>query len=294
MRFYIDLEATRFSNRIISIGISAENGNTYYSLVKPGGKVKADKFITALTGITNEMLAAAPSADEVFNQVFDFIELNNNTFPPEYYVYGNSDICFFEHTVKYMKDTRAIVCAQAIMGNLIDYSAEVKKFFGFDTDVALRKVYMLVQHKTELIQKHNALEDARMLQSVVENMSRKCKPEDKETVLAIPSQPRLIARKKAPQQFNDWNNYTKFEAPTGATEDDYFIKATDQHSKEVKYFKDYETAVLWTIKYIAKRVSPKNEDHIKKIKSAIEDSITKKKCRYNCFWELNGEKSNDS
>lgn len=294
MRFYIDLEATRFSNRIISIGISAENGNTYYSLVKPGGKVKADKFITALTGITNEMLAAAPSADEVFNQVFDFIELNNNTFPPEYYVYGNSDICFFEHTVKYMTDTRAIICAQAIMGNLIDYSTEVRKFFDFDTDVALRKVYMLIQHKTELVQKHNALEDARMLQSVVENMSRKCKPEDKETVLAIPSQPRLIARKKAPQKFNDWNNYTKFEAPTGATKDDYLIKAIDQHSKEVKYFKDYETAILWTIKYIAKRVSPKNEDHIKRIRMAIEDSITKKKCRYNCFWELNGEKSNDS
>jgi DNA polymerase III epsilon subunit-like protein len=84
MRFYIDLEATRFSNRIISIGVVAENGKSYYSLVKPAGKVKVDKFITALTGITNEMVAAAPTADEVFNQVFDFIELNNNTFPPEY------------------------------------------------------------------------------------------------------------------------------------------------------------------------------------------------------------------
>lgn len=286
MRFYIDLEATRFSNRIISIGISAENGNTYYSLVKPGGKVKADKFITALTSITNEMLAAAPSADEVFNQVFDFIELNNNTFPPEYYVYGNSDSCFFEHTVKYMTNTRAIICAQAIMGNLIDYSSEVKKFFGFETDVALRKIYMLIQHKTELVQKHNALEDARMLQSVVENMSRKCKPEDKETVLAIPSQPRLIARKKAPSKFLEWDNFTRLDAPTGATEDNYLIKAVDQNNGAVKYFNDYDTAALWIIKYLAKKLSPKSEEHMNRVKKAIRDGAENKKCRYNCYWEI--------
>jgi DNA polymerase III epsilon subunit-like protein len=286
MRFYIDLEATRFSNRIISIGVVAENGKSYYSLVKPAGKVKVDKFITALTGITNEMVAAAPTADEVFNQVFDFIELNNNTFPPEYYVYGNSDGCFFEHTIKYMTDTRAIICAQAIAGNLIDYSAEVKKFFSTETDIALRKVYMIIQHQTELVQKHNALEDARMLQSVVENMNRKCRPEDKEAMLAIPSQPKLITRKRAPSKFLEWDNYTRADAPTGATEDNYLIKATDQNNGTAKYFNDYNTAALWIIKYLAKKLSPKNEEHVNRVKKAIRDGAENKKCRYNCYWEI--------
>ena len=46
MKFYLDFEATRFSNRIISVGCVAENGKTFYSLVKPGKKKKVDKFIT--------------------------------------------------------------------------------------------------------------------------------------------------------------------------------------------------------------------------------------------------------
>ena len=29
MKFFMDFEATRFSNRIISIGCGAENGNTF-------------------------------------------------------------------------------------------------------------------------------------------------------------------------------------------------------------------------------------------------------------------------
>ena len=54
MRFFVDFEATQFSNRIISIGCVAANGNTFSTLVKPGKK-KITKFITDLTGITNEI-----------------------------------------------------------------------------------------------------------------------------------------------------------------------------------------------------------------------------------------------
>ena len=68
MKFYLDFEATRFSNRIISIGCVAENGATFYTLVKPGDKKKVDKFITELTGITNEMLATAPDSDAAYIQ----------------------------------------------------------------------------------------------------------------------------------------------------------------------------------------------------------------------------------
>lgn len=284
MNFFIDLEATRFSNRVISIGCSAGNGATFSTLVKPVNKAKVDKFITDLTGITNEMLADAPTADEAFNQLFDFIELNSDGTEPMYYAYGNSDADFIRHTVRYMTDPRACVCAQAIMGNLIDYAVTVKQFFKAPNDLALRKVYMLIQSQKEFEQKHDALEDALMLQTVVEQLHKKCKPEDKSTIMSMASQakPKIS---KAPAIFVEWNNSSKWEAPTGADENNYIIKAQDQHSKEIKYFNDLTTASLWIIKYVARNMSPKNAEHVNRVRNAIVAASESKKCRYNCYWE---------
>ena len=291
MKFYLDFEATRFSNRIISIGCAAENGNTFYTLVKPVNKAKVDRFITELTGITNEMLAAAPTADEAFNQLFDFIELNSCGIAPEFYCYGDSDAVFIQHTVKYMEDTRACMCALAIGGNLIDYANTVKKFFVVKSDMALRKVYMLIKAKEELIQKHNALEDALMLQCVVENLESKCCPEDKDTILAMPSQNKPKVGSKAPLIFQEWNksNVSKWDANTLADENCWMFKCVDQHSRDVKYFDSAETAALWIIKYIARNMSPKNAGHIKKIAAAVAAAPQSGKCRYNCYWEYNPE-----
>ncbi len=288
MKFCLDFEATRFSNRIISIGCVAENGATFNTLVKPGDKKKVDKFITELTGITNEMLATAPDADTAFNMLFDFLEENSDGTPPEYYCYGDSDAMFLEHTIKHMSDTQACVCAQAIAGNLIDYAAVVKKFFVAKSDLALRKVYMLIKSQDELVQKHDALEDALMLQTVIENLYDKCKPEDKDTILAMPSQKRP-ALKKAPALFQEWNSAPKWEADTRADANNWVLKCTDQHSGEVKYFNNSNTAALWVIKYIARNVSPKNADAVKKIENAIFSAPQSGKCRYNCYWEYNPE-----
>ena len=288
MKFFIDFEATRFSNRIISIGCVAENGNTFYSLVKPVNKAKVDKFITELTGITNEMLAAAPSADEAFNQLFDFIELNSCGIAPEFYCYGESDATFIKHTVKYIEDTRACLCAMAIGGNLIDYANTVKRFFVAKSDMALRKVYMLIQAKDELVQKHDALEDALMLQCVVENLETKCKPEDKETILAMPSQKKPKIN-KAPSIFQQQSGQGKWEANTNADENKWMFKCTDQHSGNVKYFDSADTATLWIIRYIARNVSPKSTEHRQRIANAVMGAVDSGKCRYNCHWEYNPE-----
>ena len=276
MNFYLDFEATRFSNRIISIGCVADNGNTFSTLVRPVNKAKVDKFITELTGITNEMLVDAPSADEAFNQLFDFIELNNDGKEPIYYCYGNTDADFIKHTVKYMEDTRACICAQALQGTMIDYAATVKKFFIAKSDLALRKVYMLIQAQENLVQKHDALEDALMLQTVVENLHDKCKPEDKDTILAMPSQ-RRPKEKKAPTLFQSWNEQTKWEANTNADEEHWMFKCVDQHSGQVKYFNDVNTAALWIIKYIARNVSPKKVEAVQKIERAVISAFENKK-----------------
>ena len=228
MRFFLDFEATRFSNRIISIGCVSDNGDTFQTLVKPVNKAKVDNFITELTGITNDMLDNAPTADEAFNQLFDFIELNNDGKTPQYFCYGNTDAFFIKSTVKYMTDVRACICAQAIAGNLIDYADTVKKFFVAPHDLALRKVYMLIKSQDNLVQKHDALEDALMLQTVVKNLYNKCKPEDKETIFAMPSQKsHKIEKQKAPETFLKWDNVSKWEVNTGADKNNWMLKCVD-------------------------------------------------------------------
>lgn len=291
MNFYLDFEAMRFSNRIISIGCVAGNGETFSTLVKPDSKKKVDKFITELTGITNEMLALAPDADSAFMDLFSFICENSYGSVPKYYVYGNSDAEFINATVKHMTNPTACMCAQAIAGNLIDYASVVKKFFVAENDLALRKVYMLIQEQRDLIQKHDALEDAEMLKTVVSHLHDKCKPEDRNTILSMPSQPRpqIGEKKKSPEIFRSWNSSTKWEADTKADENSWVLKCVDQHNNNVKYFNNFETAALWVIKYIARNVSPKNEDAVRKVQSAIMSAPQTGKCRYNCYWEYSPE-----
>lgn len=290
MRFYIDFEATQFSNRIISVGCVCENGNTFKSLVKPVNKGKITPFITELTGITQEMINEAPTADEVFNELFDFIELNNNKNPLQFYAYGDSDKSFIEHTVGFMNDTRAIMCALAIKDSLIDYSKVVKNFFGLNQNFALRKVYMLILNLEELVQEHDALTDALMLQYVVENLNKKCHPRDGQTILTMTSQKKPKVP-KTPKRFIQWDKYDKWNAITDSNENKWIIRArdVDNTSDKVQYFNDVHMAALWCIKYCAKQVSPKNPEDIMKVERAILSAIKNNKNRYNCTWDYNPE-----
>jgi hypothetical protein len=67
------------------------------------------------------------------------------------------------------------------------------------------------------------------------------------------------------------------------------LKCVDQHSGQVKYFNDFNTAALWVIKYIARNVSPKNADSVRKIEAALKTAPQTGKCRYNCYWEYSPE-----
>ena len=290
MKFYIDFEATQFSNRIISIGCVCENGNAFKTLVQPVNKGKITAFITELTGITSEMIAEAPSADEAFNMLFDFIELNNSNGVPQFYVYGDCDAEFIKHTVAFMKDPRAQMCALAIQGNLIDYSKVVKSFFGLGQNFALRKVYMLILGLDELIQDHDALNDALMLKVVVENLNTKCHPADGQTILMMASQKRPATAPKVPKRFIQWDQYDKWTAPTDSNKNKWIIRAVDKDDKnKVQYFNDIHMASLWSIKYVARQLSPKKPDDVAKVERAIYSAITLQKCRYNCRWEYNPE-----
>lgn len=169
MNFYLDFEATQFSERIISIGCIADNGASFKTLVKPVKNEKVNAFITQLTGITNEMLENAPTADEAFNAFCDFVKTNNESGVPAYYCYGSSDKNFIQHTVSGMSDFHAIMFASSIQALMVDYSAVVKKYLS-TRGLSLKKLVALIRHVDEVEQNHDALDDAIMLKECYEGL----------------------------------------------------------------------------------------------------------------------------
>lgn len=166
MKYFIDFEATQFSNEIISIGCSREDGKEFYSLVKPE-KRKLTKFITNLTGITQEMVDEAPTADEVFSQFFDYLEGDSEL---NFYCYGNTDIDFIKKTLENTTDFKATAALSMIGMNLRDYSKSVKLHFGLHRNIGLVKVLAYYRGVDEIHQSHNALEDAQYLREVFLNI----------------------------------------------------------------------------------------------------------------------------
>lgn len=287
MNFYIDFEALQFSEQIINIGCLAENGKSFETYVKPPKGEKVNKFITDLTGITNDMLAEAPSADEAFSDLFDFIIENSDGDKPCYYCYGDSDKGFITKTLKKMTNAKSITLATAMLHEMVDYSKQVKKYFHNQQNIALRKVYMFIKDE-DVVQKHNALEDAQMLQTVVLNLKDKCSAEDLEAITSIPSQKKPKNKAKAPDIFISWKG-TKEDADTGADEENWVIRCYTTNGKEVKYFPNWEVASLWVIRYLTKNLSPKKEQHIKKAMQTIKGAMGVNTKAYGYWWEEKGE-----
>ena len=123
MKFFIDFEALQYNNFIISIGCVCENGNQFSSFVKPPKGKTVSKFITELTGITDETLADAPSIDEAFNSFYLFIIDNCaiTSEKPEYFCYGDTDATFIKDSMKYINDVQIYTFAQALSCSLVDY-----------------------------------------------------------------------------------------------------------------------------------------------------------------------------
>lgn len=168
MNYFVDFEATQFSNEIISIGCVREDGTEFYSEVR--AKKKITNFITSLTGITNEQNKMADSSDEVFSHFFDWLM----QFPNEraiFYCYGNTDINFIKKNLDLTKNIKA-QAALSIMGmNLHDYSAITKTHFGLVKNISLIKLVAYYRGVESIEQTHNALEDARFLKEIYSHIS---------------------------------------------------------------------------------------------------------------------------
>ena len=110
----LDFETTglnpKHGDRAIELGISLyRNGkeiDTFSSLINPDMRI--DPFITSLTGITNSMVATAPSADKVMQSALDFVG-------DAYLVAHNAsfDKKFWRHEISHelnIEDDREFLC----------------------------------------------------------------------------------------------------------------------------------------------------------------------------------------
>lgn len=293
MNFYLDFEATRFSDRIISIGCTNERGATFQTFVKPE-RGKVDQFITELTGITPEMVKNAPSADEAFNAFAEWAYINSENTAPKYFCYGNSDKDFIDATIRTMSDFKAISFAASIKGLLIDYSSVVKNYL-CTNQIALKKVVALIENTDEVEQRHDALEDAEMLRKVVENLQTKCTPADAEKLATMKSAPKPKNNKHLPDICYHWPSDRKkrYDADTRATEDNYMCKCVCQSGHHIKYFDSVATAAIWLMRYnMTGGRTFKREGDIAKVIESIINGVKKGKQPYGFTWEVKEEKNN--
>lgn len=273
MNYYIDFEALQFSGRIISIGCVNDNGDKFSTLCKPAKKgEKVNEFITQLTGITNEMLNEAPTSDEAFESFYQYVKASCGETRPKFYCYGNSDEDFLRATGKYLTSFDMMMFCDFIRCNLIDYSTTARSYFPSFETIALKKIFNLIQ-KDEAPQKHDALEDAEMLRTVVKELCNHCTPEDNEKLAAMPST-RIRAKssnKRAPEIFINWPA-NKMEADTGATRETNWQYKWSRNGQS-KYFDTFDTMIMWAIRYITSGRSIKKSSDIKAVEKKINNAI---------------------
>lgn len=199
MKYFVDFEATQFSNEIIEIGCVREDGAEFKSYVN--AKRKLTDFIKNLTGISQETIDAAPSSDEVFRNFYQWLKGDTNI---EFYCYGNSDIDFVKKNLSKTTDFEAQAALSMIGMALNDYAVEVKRHFGIIKAIGLVKVLAHYRGVDAIEQNHDALEDAKFLKEVydciqVEGEIEECPfPDYQKKVVKKPIQPKVEAPKGVP------------------------------------------------------------------------------------------------
>lgn len=298
MNFYLDFEATQFSERIISIGCVSENGKTFHTLVKPVNGDKVNNYITELTGITNEMLENAPTADQAFNSFFDFVISTNDSAMPSYFCYGSGDKIFIEKTVKYMTDVRAISFAVSVQTMLIDYAKEVRSYLSIN-GISLKKLIALVRHTEDVKQVHDAMDDAMMLKECIEGIDSidksmitttqpKVTVENMKRSIKLPG---MFFTKKENEYLKDlrmvqWGCHTKADDIIGdATEDNWQVKLTHISTGKVKYFSAPWVAAMFFNGYVRTGRSPKEAKALNTTMKEMARNLDNY-CGYYCEIEL--------
>jgi inhibitor of KinA sporulation pathway (predicted exonuclease) len=247
MLYFIDFEASQFTQEIISIGCVTENNQTFYSLVHTRHKI--GNFIQELTGIKQEEINNAPTPDEVFLKFFEWLQLTNPTGQKlQFICYGNLDTVFAEHTLKNIQKFYLAQAALSLIAlHTIDYSVSVKNYFGLNKHIGLAKVAQFLQPETIIIQTHNALDDAIMLKQVYECIQQGF------TVDEI--------------MLNDYKTH---------------IECYDKEHQLKEVFSSLPSAVNWLMNEMRMPSVTKN----KRVADAIKNASAKEKLYCNFYWKI--------
>lgn len=289
MKFYLDFEAAQYTGRIISIGCACENGAKFKSFISLPKGEKVGKEVSELTGITDEMLRSAPTADVVFAQLFEWVRSICKDIPI-YYVYGDADKGFLKNTIKKMTDFTAITFASSIINFMEDYSPNIKKHYGIL--IGLNKVYNLMKN-TNNTQRHDALEDAEMLQYIDEHLA--------EASTELPEE--LTQKKKERNDIEEWQKLSgkllKFIHKWDGKKRNYaqtdgvlvgpgWCVYSDKKPNKKYYFSTMDCLIAWYIKFNEDGKSVKKQSHVKEVKKNIEDAI-KNNVKYKGYYIVRKE-----
>ena len=254
MKIFVDFEATQPYGEIIAIGAKAETGEEFFHYVKPQLSILTPD-ITKLTGITQTMLDTQGWLfDSAMRDFADWCyDLEESTYKQKFYSYGATDVNFLAASFPTLSTNKAINIVSYMMVTMEDYSENATLFFNGPT--SLIKAYNYFEEEKR--QKHNALEDAKMLANIFDRIQFN-KPLDE-----------YPFKKKEEINFN-W--------PSGV----FFCKAGGKNAKEHK-FNDSHMAVEWLIK---NRIGIKRraEIHRDRIAKNIMKAIRKKSTYMGYSW----------
>ena len=252
MKFFIDFEATQ-ENEIVSVGIVSESGKTYYSLVKLEFS-SISQFISNLIHIKEQDLEEAKPLDTVFTEIFHWtMEQSNCISDWEFFSFTDTDRAFVEGSFRNLKNNNSVLFGSYLIANIKDAYFDVKHFFNGSISLINAFNYIVKENKE---QTHNALEDAKMLQTVYEYIKTH------ETLSELP----IINKENTPVKM-----------PSGI-----FSCTTGGKKSKTREFKDIDEAIDWYINThiaVSQRCSTKKENIMNRIMTSV-----KKKEKYNQYY----------
>ena len=163
MKIFVDFEATQ-ENEIVSIGAVTENGQTFYSLVKPQFS-SISQYISQLIHVSNETVANEKTLDEVLTIMYQWLQNQcSNLAEWEFLAYG-ADNKFVSASMRNIHSEKATILAALMIVKMTDAYGAIKTFF--HGSISLIHAFNYVE-QVENKQRHNPLEDAIMFQKVYE------------------------------------------------------------------------------------------------------------------------------
>lgn len=160
-KIYIDFEMTQ-AREIISIGAISDDNDTFYTLIKPKNFMAMTPIIQGITHIKKSDLKDAPNAATAIWNFLSWIGTDDY----ELYAFGASDEIAYTETLK-MNKLKGKKLVQA-KGKFVDLSPLISRALKNPRTISLQDAAYELQ--IDFKQKHNALEDAKALKLIMEEL----------------------------------------------------------------------------------------------------------------------------